>query len=76
VEVGWGLSSNTWWAPKKIKGLENPSKSAQPPAKTAQNQLQTIGSQSKSGFVPKINQKKRKKVRDFGEMGFREKWEK
>jgi hypothetical protein len=46
---------------QKIKGLETPSKSAQPPAKTTQNQLQTNGSQSKSGFVPKINQKNEKK---------------
>jgi hypothetical protein len=60
---------------QKTKALETPFKSAQPPAKTTQNQLQTNGSQSKSGFVPKINQKN-EKMRDFGEMGFREKWEK
>jgi hypothetical protein len=60
---------------QKKKGLETPSKLAQPPAKTAQKQLQTNGSQSKSGFVPKIN-KKNEKIRDFGEMGIREKWEK
>jgi hypothetical protein len=60
---------------QKIKGLKTPFKSTQPPAKTAQNQLQTNGSQSKSGFVPKINKKKKcKRMEKFGEMGFREKW--
>jgi hypothetical protein len=59
---------------QKIKGLETPFKSAQPPAKTTQNPTQNNGAQSKSGFVPKIYQKNEKKLRDFGEIGFREKW--
>jgi hypothetical protein len=45
---------------QKIKVWGTPFKLAQPPAKTAQNQLQTNGSQSKSGFVPKINKKMKK----------------
>jgi hypothetical protein len=55
---GWlGLFVEHLVGAQKIKGLGTPFKSAQPPAKIAQNQLQTNGSQSKSGFVPKINQK-------------------
>jgi hypothetical protein len=59
----------------KIKGLETPLKSAQPPAKSTQNQSQINGAQSKSGFVPKINKKneqkwrKRKKKRVLGYVG-------
>jgi hypothetical protein len=44
----------------KIKGFETPFKQAQPPTKIAQNQTQNNGAQSKSGFVPKINQKNEK----------------
>jgi hypothetical protein len=42
---------------QKIKGLKTPFKSTQPPTKRAKNQQQINGSQSKSGFVPKIYQK-------------------
>jgi hypothetical protein len=46
---------------QKIKGLGNPFQiNPTPPAKTAQNQQQINGSQSKSGFVPKINKKMKK----------------
>jgi hypothetical protein len=55
---------------QKLKGLKTPSKSTRPPAKTNPNNYKTNGSQSKNGFVPKINEKNEKKN---GEMGF---WEK
>jgi hypothetical protein len=45
---------------QKLKGLKTPFKSAQPPCKTAPKQQQINGSQSKSGFVPKINEKMKK----------------
>jgi hypothetical protein len=53
---------------QKIKSLKTPSKSTQPPAKITQNQQQINGSQSKSGFVPKIYQKNEKKLKNL------EKW--
>jgi hypothetical protein len=60
----------------KIKGLETPSKQAQPPAKSTQNQSQINGAQSKRGFVPKINKKieqkwrkRKKKKRVLGYVG-------
>jgi hypothetical protein len=46
----------------KIKGFETPFKSDQLPAKTKQNQPQNNGAQSKSGIVPKINKKMKKKI--------------
>jgi hypothetical protein len=54
----------------KIKGLETPLKSAQPLAKSTQNQSQIIGAQSKSGFVPKINKNNEQKWRKRKKMGF------
>jgi hypothetical protein len=48
---------------QKIKGLKTPSKSTQPPAKMTHNQQQINGSQSKSGFVPKIYKKNEKKLK-------------
>jgi hypothetical protein len=58
---------------QKIKGLKTPFKSTQPLAKRAKNQQQINGSQSKSGFVPKIYQKNENKWRILKKMGFREK---
>jgi hypothetical protein len=45
---------------QKLKGLKTPSKSTRPPAKTNPNNQKTNGSQSKNGFVPKINEKNEK----------------
>jgi hypothetical protein len=48
----------------KIKGLENPFEKAQPPAKNQKQQpTQNNWAQSKSGFVPKIKKKMKKKWR-------------
>jgi hypothetical protein len=54
----------------KIKGFETPFKSDQLPAKTKQNQPQNNGAQSKSGIVPKINKKMKKKWRIRKKLGF------
>jgi hypothetical protein len=45
---------------QKLRGLKSPSKSNQPPAKTNPNNQKTNGSQSKNGFVPKIDEKNEK----------------
>jgi hypothetical protein len=46
---------------QKLRGLKSPSKSNQPPAKTNPNNQKNNGSQSKNGFVPKIDEKNEKK---------------
>jgi hypothetical protein len=52
------------------KGLKTLFKTIQPPAKTNPNNQQSNGSQSKNGFVPKIEEKKMKKNEEFGRNGF------
>jgi hypothetical protein len=54
----------------KIKGLETPFKSPQLPAKTKNNQSQQQWAQSKSGFVPKINETNGEKWVDLVMLGF------
>jgi hypothetical protein len=57
MEVRWGQFVEHLVCSPNSKGLTTPFKNAQPPAKIAQNQHKTNWAQSKSGFVPKINQK-------------------
>jgi hypothetical protein len=45
----------------EIKGLENPFELSPTPCKIEAQPTQNNWAQSKSGFVPKINQKKKKK---------------
>jgi hypothetical protein len=45
---------------QKLKGLKTLFKSTQPPAKATPHNQKTNGSQSKNGFVPKINKKNEK----------------
>jgi hypothetical protein len=64
---------------QKLKGLKTPFKSTQPPAKTTPNKQKTNGSQSKNGFVPKINKKNEKEWKNFEKWVFGkngEKWKK
>jgi hypothetical protein len=50
---------------QKLKGLKTPFKSTQPPAKTTPNKQKINGSQSKNGFVPKINKKNENEWKNF-----------
>jgi hypothetical protein len=58
MDVGWGLFIEHLVGAQKLKGLKTPFKSTKPPAKTTPNKQKINGSQSKNGFVPKINKKK------------------
>jgi hypothetical protein len=51
------------------KGLKTPFKTTQPPAKSNPNNQKNNGSQSKNGFVPKIEEKNEKNE-ELGRNGF------
>jgi hypothetical protein len=74
VEVGWGFSSNTWWAPQEQRVWKPLPNKSNPLQKQITTNSKPMGHNPRVDLCPQSIKKMKKKMKDFEKMGFREKW--